>query len=68
MPYRPPLIAHEYFVADPPELPVRVRGEAGPATLTAAEAVASGGASVTLRPRPPPARRWWPRWAWRARG
>ncbi|MFG1750718.1 TIM-barrel domain-containing protein [Streptosporangium sandarakinum] len=49
MPYRPPLIAHEYFVADPPELPVRVRGEAGPATLTAAEAVASGGASVTLK-------------------
>ncbi len=43
MPFRPPLIAHEYFSADPPELPRRARGEAGPqaithATLTALEA------------------------------
>lgn len=35
MPYRPPLVAHEYFVADPPELPVRGRGEGGLSAVTA---------------------------------
>ena len=29
MPYRPPLVPHETFVADPPELPVRPPGEDG---------------------------------------
>ena len=29
MPYRPPLVPHETFVADPPDLPVRAPGEPG---------------------------------------
>lgn len=49
MPYRPPLIAREYFVADPPELPVRERGEEGLSALTRAEVVASDGQGVTLK-------------------
>lgn len=49
MPYRPPLVAHEYFVADPPELPVRARGEGGLSALTAAELVAADGAGVMLK-------------------
>jgi alpha-D-xyloside xylohydrolase len=49
MPYRPPLVAHEYFVADPPELPVRVRGEGGLSALTRAELVASDAQGVTLK-------------------
>ncbi len=27
MPYRPPLVPYETFVADPPDLPVRTPGE-----------------------------------------
>ncbi|MEV6157859.1 TIM-barrel domain-containing protein [Nonomuraea sp. NPDC052129] len=49
MPYRPPLVAHEYFVADPPELPVRIRGEQGLSALTAAEPVAVDDSGVTLK-------------------
>ncbi|SDH84070.1 TIM-barrel domain-containing protein [Nonomuraea jiangxiensis] len=49
MPYRPPLVAHEYFVADPPELPVRARGEGGLSAVTAAEFVAADGAEVMLK-------------------
>ncbi|MEV0146737.1 MULTISPECIES: TIM-barrel domain-containing protein [unclassified Nonomuraea] len=49
MPYRPPLVAHEYFVADPPELPVREHGEGGLSAVTAAEPVAVGEAGVMLK-------------------
>ncbi|WP_061297538.1 TIM-barrel domain-containing protein [Herbidospora cretacea] len=49
MPYRPPLIAREYFVADPPELPLRRHGEGGLAKLARAEVVASDGSGVTLK-------------------
>ncbi|MEV2267139.1 TIM-barrel domain-containing protein [Nonomuraea africana] len=49
MPYRPPLVPHEYFVADPPELPVRARGEEGLSAVTRAEVVAADGAGVTLK-------------------
>ncbi|WP_049560539.1 TIM-barrel domain-containing protein [Nonomuraea sp. SBT364] len=49
MPYRPPLVAHEYFVADPPELPVRAHGEGGLSALTTAELVAADGAGVMLK-------------------
>ncbi|MBG0813453.1 TIM-barrel domain-containing protein [Planomonospora sp. ID82291] len=49
MPYRPPLIAHEYFVADPPELPVRAHGEGGLSALTAAELVAADESGVVLK-------------------
>ncbi|MEV4482026.1 TIM-barrel domain-containing protein [Micromonospora coxensis] len=37
MPYRPPLVPYETFVADPPDLPVRGPGEHGPAVVTRAE-------------------------------
>ena len=40
MPFRPPLVAHEYFSADPPELPRRQRGEPGPQEITHAEITA----------------------------
>ncbi|GAA4583221.1 alpha-xylosidase [Planotetraspora phitsanulokensis] len=49
MPYRPPLIAREYFVADPPELPVRRPGETGLSAVTRAEVVASDGDGVTFK-------------------
>lgn len=49
MPYRPPLIAREFFVADPPELPVREPGEEGLSALTSAEVVATDGQGVTLK-------------------
>ena len=49
MPYRPPLIAREYFVADPPELPVREHGEEGLSALTRAEVITSDGSGVTLK-------------------
>ena len=37
MPYRPPLVPFETFVADPPDLPVRGPGEQGLSALTRAE-------------------------------
>jgi len=49
MPYRPPLVPHETFVADPPELPVRAPGESGLGALTRADLVASDGQGVTLK-------------------
>jgi alpha-D-xyloside xylohydrolase len=49
MPYRPPLIAREFFVADPPELPVRAVGEEGLSAVRNAEVVAADGQSVTLK-------------------
>ncbi|GAB3238282.1 alpha-xylosidase [Glycomyces halotolerans] len=49
MPYRPPLVAREFFVADPPELPQRAPGEQGLSAVTAAEVVESGPASVLLK-------------------
>jgi alpha-D-xyloside xylohydrolase len=49
MPYRPPLVAREFFVADPPELPQRATGEQGLSAVTAAEVVETGPASVLLK-------------------
>jgi alpha-D-xyloside xylohydrolase len=49
MPYRPPLVAPESFVADPPELPVRRPGEDGLAILDRAEVVRVDVDGVTLR-------------------
>ncbi|MFC7645083.1 TIM-barrel domain-containing protein [Streptosporangium lutulentum] len=43
------MIAHEYFVADPPELPVRSHGETGLSALTAAEPVAADATGVILK-------------------
>src|SRR5690606_14417544 len=51
MPYRPPLVPHEVFVADPPALSVRAPGESGLSSLTAAEVVATESSSVTLKAR-----------------
>ncbi|MDG4831990.1 glycoside hydrolase family 31 protein [Solwaraspora sp. WMMD1047] len=49
MPYRPPLVPHETFVADPPELPVRAPGEQGLSALTRAEVLATDEHGVTLK-------------------
>ncbi len=37
--YRPPMVPHERFVADPPALPVPRPGDAGPAAVTRADLV-----------------------------
>lgn len=49
MPYRPPLVAREFFVADPPELPQRAVGEEGLSAVEAAEVVETGSSAVTLK-------------------
>jgi alpha-D-xyloside xylohydrolase len=49
MPFRPPLVPHETFVADPPELHVRQPGEQGLAALTAAEVTSLDTGSVTVK-------------------
>ncbi|WP_030161321.1 TIM-barrel domain-containing protein [Glycomyces sp. NRRL B-16210] len=49
MPYRPPLVAREFFVADPPELPQRAPGEQGLSAVRRAEVVDLGPASVLLK-------------------
>jgi alpha-D-xyloside xylohydrolase len=49
MPFRPPLVPFETFVADPPELPVRRPGEQGLAALTRAELLATDEAGVSLK-------------------
>ena len=49
MPYQPPLLPHETFVADPPELPTRPPGQQGLATLLRAELVATDTNGVSLK-------------------
>lgn len=49
MPYRPPLVPHETFVADPLDLPVRPPGQQGLAAITRAELVTVDGGTVTLK-------------------
>lgn len=49
MPYRPPLVPHETFVADPIELPVRRPGDAGPSALARAEVLSTEAWGVTLK-------------------
>jgi alpha-D-xyloside xylohydrolase len=49
MPFRPPLVAHEYFSADPPELPRRRRGEAGPREITHAELMATEPNGISVK-------------------
>jgi alpha-D-xyloside xylohydrolase len=49
MPYRPPLVPYETFVADPPELPVRRPGEQGLSALTRAELLATDSHGVSLK-------------------
>jgi alpha-D-xyloside xylohydrolase len=49
MPYRPPLVAPEEFVADPPELPVRLPGDDGLALVERAEVLRTDAEGVTFR-------------------
>jgi alpha-D-xyloside xylohydrolase len=49
MPYRPPLVPFETFVADPPDLPVRGPGEEGLSCLTRAEILSLDEAGVSLK-------------------
>jgi alpha-D-xyloside xylohydrolase len=50
MPYRPPLVPYEIFVADPPDLPVRGPGEPGGlSALARAEVLASDPHGVTFK-------------------
>jgi len=49
MPYRPPLVPHETFVADPPDLPVRAPGEHGLSALTRAEVLGVDATGVNLK-------------------
>jgi alpha-D-xyloside xylohydrolase len=49
MPYRPPLVPHEIFVADPVDLPVRRPGEAGLSALARAEVLTMDTAAVALK-------------------
>ncbi|WP_335987344.1 TIM-barrel domain-containing protein [Glycomyces sp. MUSA5-2] len=49
MPYRPPLVAREFFVADPPELPQRANGEQGLSSVTSAQVVEAGADAVLLK-------------------
>ncbi|GIH10980.1 alpha-xylosidase [Rhizocola hellebori] len=49
MPFRPPLVTHEYFVADPPELPRRSHGEAGPEVLAHAELTSADPNGISLK-------------------
>ena len=51
MPLRPPLVPHETFVADPPELPVRRRGEEGLSPVAQAELTSRQGDGVALSAR-----------------
>ena len=49
MPYRPPLVPFETFVADPPDLPVRGPGDAGPSVLTRAEVLGTDSGGATFK-------------------
>ena len=49
MPYRPPLVPHETFVADPVDLPVRAPGDEGLSALARAEVLMVNGATVTFK-------------------
>jgi alpha-D-xyloside xylohydrolase len=49
MPYRPPLVPFETFVADPPELPVRGPGEQGLSRLTRAEVLTTDATGATFK-------------------
>ncbi|WP_433527893.1 TIM-barrel domain-containing protein [Micromonospora sp. CA-263727] len=49
MPYRPPLVPYETFVADPPELPVRTPGEDGVALVGRAEVAGADPHGATFK-------------------
>jgi len=49
MPYRPPLVPHEIFVADPVDLPVRLAGEEGLIAIARAELVSSEAGTASLK-------------------
>ncbi|HWB37180.1 MAG TPA: TIM-barrel domain-containing protein, partial [Rugosimonospora sp.] len=49
MPYRPPLVPREVFVADPADLPVRRHGEEGLAAVARAEVVGAEAGTASLK-------------------
>ncbi|MBT8226404.1 MAG: alpha-xylosidase [Dactylosporangium sp.] len=49
MPHRPPLVPHETFVADPPDLPIRAPGEDGLSALVSAELISTDMSGVSLK-------------------
>jgi alpha-D-xyloside xylohydrolase len=49
MPYRPPLVPHEIFVADPVDLPVRRAGEEGLVAIVRAELVGTEAGTASLK-------------------
>jgi alpha-D-xyloside xylohydrolase len=49
MPYRPPLVPHETFVADPVDLPVRRAGEEGLIAIARAELVSTDAGTASLK-------------------
>jgi alpha-D-xyloside xylohydrolase len=49
MPYRPPLVPHETFVADPVDLPIRPPGQQGLSALARAEVLTMDTAAVALK-------------------
>lgn len=49
MPYRPPLVPHETFVADPIDLPIRAPGDTGLSALARAEVLSTDPWGVTLK-------------------
>jgi alpha-D-xyloside xylohydrolase len=49
MPYRPPLVPYETFVADPVDLPVRGPGDEGLSALTRADVLTTDTAAVALK-------------------
>jgi alpha-D-xyloside xylohydrolase len=49
MPYRPPLVPHETFVADPPDLPVRAPGEQGLSALVRAELLTTDASGAAFK-------------------
>ena len=49
MPYRPPLVPREFFVADPADLPERRPGEEGLAAIARAELIGAEPDTVSLK-------------------
>lgn len=49
MPFRPPLVPHETFVADPIDMPVRKPGDAGPSVVAQAEVLSTEAWGISLK-------------------
>ncbi len=49
MPFRPPLVPHETFVADPIDMPVRKPGDAGPSVVAHADMLSTEAWGISLK-------------------